>query len=67
MSLSSMARRLSALERTVTPTETVCVWLQDGETAEKAIAHRFPEGVPANLRVNLYRWASTPAEAADSK
>jgi hypothetical protein len=67
MSLTTIARRLSALEQAIRPTETAYLWQEDGETAEEAIAHRFPEGVPANLRVNLYRWASTPAEAADSE
>ena len=54
-----MSRRLSALERTTTPTATLWVWRGEGETAEQTIARSCPEGVPASARVVIYRWGAT--------
>ena len=57
--MSGIERRLARLEQAVSPRETVHVWAgaDAGETADQAIAARFPEGVPDGVTVVVYRWA----------
>ncbi len=66
MSIAAMLRRLSALERAATPAVALYAWQDPSETAEQIIARLFPEGVPPNARVVLYRWASTPSDGAST-
>jgi hypothetical protein len=63
---SRLGRRLSRLEREVTPAmRDAYVWWEcpEEETKEQAIAQQFPDGVPADVRVVLLRWL-TPGEAS---
>jgi hypothetical protein len=62
----NLGRRLIRLEQEATPAMRVAyVWWKgpEEETEEQAIAQRFPDGVPADVRVVLLRWL-TPGEAA---
>lgn len=54
--------RLLRIEQAAAPAMTQYAWQDPGETAVQVIARRFPEGVAPNVRVILYRWASTLAE-----
>jgi hypothetical protein len=64
MSGSSIDRRLSALERVGGGVmQTILVWCERGQTKEQALASRFPQGVPANVRPLVLSWM-TPEMAA---
>ncbi len=56
MSRLTIDRRLSALEQTTNPTETVHVWLKAGMTVDQVIAERFPCGLRPDTKVIAYRW-----------
>jgi hypothetical protein len=66
--MRGFARRLAKLERAVSPQKTVHIWAgaDAGETADHAIAARFPEGVPDGVTLVLYRWADADQAPADS-
>lgn len=57
--MRAIEQRLAKLEQAATAETTVCAWVEAGETAEQAIARRFPEGVPNGATVMVYRWADT--------
>jgi hypothetical protein len=55
-----LARRLAALEKTAAVGATVYLWAdatEGSETVDCMITRRFPEGVPSDVTVTVYRWA----------
>lgn len=55
--MSAIVRRLAKLEQAAAPTVSLHAWQEEGETAAEAIARQFPDGVSANAKVVIYRWA----------
>lgn len=59
-------RRLEVLEQAATPQRIVCLVVDEfeGETTERAIAQRFPDGPPPDVRLVLVTTGITRAETA---
>ena len=57
-------QRLARLEQAVSPRETVHVWAGP-ETADQVIAREFPDALPDDTTLILYRWADDRWADAD--
>jgi len=58
---SNISRRLASLESTEAYTSQAFIWREIGQTPEQAIAARFPEGVPPDIRVTIIGWQESAA------
>jgi hypothetical protein len=63
--VTAIKRRLTKLEKAAAPGVTLNVFQEDGEKREQAIARRFPDGVPDDATVVVYRWAASIKEHYD--
>ena len=54
--------RIEALEEAAPSGKPVYLWAYDGD-ADKAIAERFPNGVPDDVVVHVYMWRKLGAES----
>jgi hypothetical protein len=60
---SPLDRRLRQLEEVASPSRLpTLIWREIGQTAEQAIAARFPDGIPTNVLPVVLSWL-TPAMA----
>jgi hypothetical protein len=58
--MKMIERRLLQLERD-TPAEVQCfIWPAVGEPVDAAVARQFPEGIPENATVIVFRFAEPP-------
>ncbi len=56
--MRAIEQRVLKLERAVSAADVCFVWLDaSDETEEEALARQFPDGVPDNVVVTVFKWA----------
>jgi hypothetical protein len=53
-------QRLAKLEQATSMGESFYAWAKNGETAEQAIARKFPDGLAHNAVVTVFSWTDNP-------
>ena len=56
---NNLERRLARLETETASRERVFIWRDVGQSADEAVAVRFPHGVPDNLEPVILGWAKS--------
>ena len=60
--MKAIEQRLAKLEQDTPAGARFYVWANAGETADKAIARQFPDGLAAAATVIVFRWAEAPRD-----